>query len=48
MKIQKEGYKRYWHPIHSSAIAFKKGTWIGFDDPEGVTVKVNFLIGPIA
>jgi chitinase len=43
MKLQKEGFKRYWHPSHKSAIAFKKGTWIGFDDAEGAKVKCDYV-----
>lgn len=43
MKLQSEGFKRYWHPVHQCSIAFKKGTWIGFDDPEGARVKVYLL-----
>ena len=38
----KEGYKRYWHPVHQAAIAFKSGTWIGYDDPDSVIEKVTF------
>ena len=33
MKLKKDGFKRYWHPVHQSSIAYKSGTWIGFDDP---------------
>jgi hypothetical protein len=43
MKLKSEGFKRYWHPVHQCSIAFKKGTWIGFDDPEGARVKVKLL-----
>lgn len=43
MKLNSGGYKRYWHPDHQSAIAFKKGSWIGFDDPEGATVKCEYV-----
>lgn len=42
-KLQHEGYRRYWHPVHKCAIAFKKGTWIGFDDPAGATVKCEYV-----
>lgn len=44
MKLQNEGFKRYWHPQHQSAIAFKKGTWIGFDDPDGARVKCEYVV----
>ena len=37
----KEGYKRYWDPVHHAAIAFKDGTWIGYDDPGSSTEKVS-------
>ncbi|CAF0784700.1 unnamed protein product [Brachionus calyciflorus] len=44
MKLNSEGYKRFWHPEHQSAIAFKKGTWIGFDDPDGARVKCEYVV----
>ena len=44
MKLKSEGFKRYWHPDHKSAIAFKKGTWIGFDDPDGAKVKCEYVV----
>src|SRR4051812_4145490 len=43
MKLKSEGFKRYWHPGHQSAIAYKSGTWIGFDDPDGVRVKCEYV-----
>lgn len=43
MKIKKEGFKRYWHPEHQAAIAFKRGVWIGFDDPDSVAVKCDYV-----
>lgn len=45
----KEGYKRYWHPVHQAAIAYKSGTgtWIGFDDPESVVEKVILALKKI-
>lgn len=43
MKLKKEGFKRYWHPVHQSAIAYKSGTWIGFDDPDGAKVKCEYV-----
>ena len=43
MKLQQEGFKRYWHPVHQSSIAYKQGTWIGFDDPDGARVKCEYV-----
>jgi chitinase len=43
MKLQKEGFKRYWHPTHKASIAFKKGVWIGFDDPSAARVKCEYV-----
>lgn len=45
MKLQKGDYKRFWHPVHQSAIAFSKkdSVWIGFDDPEGAAVKCEYV-----
>ena len=43
MKLQNEGFKRHWHPVHKSAIAFKQGVWIGFDDPDGARVKCDYV-----
>jgi GH18 family chitinase len=40
----KEGYKRYWDPVHHAAIAYnsQSGTWIGYDDPGSSEEKVCF------
>ena len=40
MKLKK-GFKRYWDPVHYAAIAYKDGTWIGYDDPGSVEEKVK-------
>jgi GH18 family chitinase len=43
MKLKSDGFKRFWHPVHQAAIAFKKGTWIGYDDPGSAQVKCDYV-----
>lgn len=45
MKLKTKDYTRVWHPVHQNSIAFNKkdGVWIGFDDPEGVRVKCEYV-----
>lgn len=45
LKLQKGGYERHWHPVHQSSIAFNKkdSVWIGFDDPDAVRVKCEYV-----
>ncbi|CAF2139888.1 unnamed protein product [Rotaria magnacalcarata] len=38
-----EGFKRYWHKEHEISISFKDGTWIGYDDPESVRNKCEYV-----
>lgn len=43
MRLNKDGYKRYWDPVHYAAIAYKEGTWIGYDDPDSMIEKVKYI-----
>ncbi|CAF3679390.1 unnamed protein product [Rotaria socialis] len=42
-KELKEGFKRYWHQQHQIPISFKDGTWIGYDDPDSVRNKCQYV-----
>ncbi|CAF1050004.1 unnamed protein product [Adineta ricciae] len=39
----KEGFKRYWDDDHQISISYKDGTWIGYDDPESVRNKCEYV-----
>ncbi|CAF3879821.1 unnamed protein product [Rotaria sordida] len=38
-----EGFKRYWHKEHEISISFKDGVWIGYDDPDSVRNKCEYV-----